>query len=589
MYAVRYPVKGDKEDRTIVIAASYSVSGKKKRRIYERLGLYSKLKEEHVDAEAFIRERIKANEEKLESLDKGSFTKAVSFSDELHKEDAFDDSLNAGYLFLQKIWSDLGLEAWFNKWKHDSSARISYSMNDALRLMCFSRVIRPGSKLSDIRNMGKYLEPFSLHDYDLYDALGRIDGFSEKLMRKISKECASIAKGKGSVVYYDCTNFYFEIEGSDDDGGLRAYGVEKNHRPDPIVEFGLLLSEDGYPIGCSTFRGNESEKTSLKPLLITSGDEATEGCIVCADAGLNTAANKRLISGSGRNYIFTQHVPSLSPSDASWVIAKEGYIDYGKGEMAGRCKSRWIKRSDGLEERLIAKCSLKTRKYMLSKIDERVKRAQRFIDSPSKLSFKNCQDGKEYIKKIVIDKDGELVKAKSIIALDEDKIEKEKRNAGYDCLVTDIPGLGDFTESEILEAEKDGRLVNPKTPEEVIAIASKRNSIEDVFRCMKTDMSGRPIYVRTPEHIRAHLVTIYIAIALLSIIRGKYLKGVSDPEIFDSLRKYSFVSEGELAYRTIYHDANIASLIKQMNMEELEYRYIARKSVRSAISKSKDR
>jgi hypothetical protein len=587
MYAVRYPVKGDKGDRLIAIASSYSVGGKKKRRIHEYLGLLSKIKEEHGDAEAFIRERIEANEERLRGLEGENASKAIDYGEEIGESDGFDDSANAGYLFLQRVWSDMGLEGWLNKWKHDSKARIAYSMNDAMRLMCFSRVIQPGSKLSDIRGMGSYIEPFSLHDYDLYDALGRIDGFSERLMRKISRECASMAGGRSPAVYYDCTNFYFEIEGSDGEDGLRAYGVEKNHRPDPIVEFGLLLSEDGYPIGCSTFRGNESEKTSLKPLLIASGDEATEGCVVCADAGLNTKANKDMISGSGRNYVFSQHLGSLSEDDAAWAVDPKGYGACGDG--GAKCKSRWIKRANGTEERLIAKCSPKTRKYMLAKIDERVGRAQKFVDNPSKLTYKGCQDGKEYIKKIVVDKDGEIVKAKSVIALDEAKIEEERAEAGYDCLVTDIPRPGDLTDEEAEEARRDGRKAEPMTDGEVMALAGRRNSIEDVFRCMKTDMSGRPIYVRTPEHIRAHLVTVYIAIALLSVIRGKYLKGVPDPQIFDSLRKYSLVSEGDLGYRTVTRDANVGRLIKAMDMGELAHRYITRKGVRSAISKSKGR
>ncbi len=157
------------------------------------------------------------------------------------------------------------LEAFLRSWKLTSNKKIKYSVNDELRLMCFSRIINPGSKLSDIRSNNNYVERFDLNIDNLYDSLDLIDELSAKLTRKLSKECKAIMPGSDDgAIFYDCSNFYFEIQSADEEG-LRAYGIEKNHRPDPIIEYGLLYHRAGYPIGSVAFRGNESETGSLIP------------------------------------------------------------------------------------------------------------------------------------------------------------------------------------------------------------------------------------------------------------------------------------------------------------------------------------
>ena len=183
---------------------------------------------------------------------------------------------------------------------------------------------------SNSKKNNDYLEDFDLTVDDLYDALDRINEFSGQLTRKLSGRCRELLGSNSEAIYYDCTNFYFEIQEEDKEDGLRAYGVEKNHRPDPIVEYGLLLDGDGFPIGSATFRGNESEKGSLIPLLDDAGEEASKARIIVADNGLNTEDNKKAIHNSGRNYIFCQSPKQLSEENLKPLFESNGWLTYQK-------------------------------------------------------------------------------------------------------------------------------------------------------------------------------------------------------------------------------------------------------------------
>lgn len=588
MYTVRYPRGGG--DESIYICESYSLKGKKKKRILERYLSRKELEAVHPDVDAFLNGRIADLLKEKEGLLEESASIPVDFSEGLDSD--VSTSKNAGYLFLQKAYSDLGLEGFFNSWKHRNGAKISYSMNDAMRLMCYSRVIDPCSKLATSQKSHDFLEDFALSENDLCDSLSRIDSLSYELMRHLSRKCRDELGEEGETVYYDCTNFYFEIQEGDDEKGLRDYGVEKNHRPDPIVEFGLLLSDGGYPIGCSTFRGNESEKTSLSPLLEEAGEEATKARIICADAGLNTSANKKLIARTGRNYIFSQGMKGLDEDTHKWAIDRNGFSYYGKpnkkGERKGY-KSRWIIRSNGLSERLIVRFDPNSRGLLLRAIDERVKRAKRFIANPSSLSLSKCQDGKEYLRKVTIDSDGVLIPNKSIFSLNDEMIAKEKAEAGFYGLVTDIPSEGDFTEEEIAKLRFDGYRYVPKDPVSIIDIAGKRNDIETCFKEMKTGMDARPIYVRLPEHIRGHLITVYVALVLLSFVKKKYLPNASFESLLSSLRNYSFDEETDGVYKTLYYDGNIKELCRATGMNLLAHLRISEKTKRRVVSISKNR
>lgn len=590
MYAKKLPVK-KLNDFQVYIAEGYSIKGKKKDRYYENLGLLSELEREHDDVGAFIKERIAYHEASKKERASKAYSFSVDYSEPIEEKEAFCSKKNASILLLNKVWADLKLEPFLRSWKFSSNRKMQYSINDALRLMCFSRIINPGSKLSDIRGNNNYVERFDLNIDNLYDSLDLIDELSAKLTRKLSKECKELMPGSDDgAIFYDCSNFYFEIQNADEEG-LRAYGVEKNHRPDPIIEYGLLYHQDGYPIGSVTFRGNESETGSLIPLLINAGEEATNGKIICADAGLNTSGNKEKIHRSGRNYIFTQSLKSrkIDAEIRRRMIDGKGMTEYGEPDRKGRrksYKSRWIIRGNGLQERLVVKFDPASYDFMVKTIEKRVEHAEKIIKSPSRLSLSKCSDGKEYIKRIVLDKNGEVMKGESELILSREKIEEEKSLAGYYAYVTDIPSNRDTDEEYRDELARSGLRCVPLDDIDIIKIGGKRNDIEECFRTMKTDMDARPIYVRKEEHIKAHMFTVYMALTIMCILRKKYLPNSTTKSIFESLRRYELGELDDLTYKTLYWDQNIGELSKKMNLN-LAYKYHEINKMRSLIGASK--
>ncbi len=595
MHAVFYPSK-DKTDYSIYIRKSVSIKNKKSKLTIEKYPSINKLGYTLEEAKAFAGQRIR----KLESEDKERAAQNRSLAIDFNKKAEIRScAKNTGMLYLQKAWSSLKLEPFFNKLRFDEGLKINYSLNDTARFLTYSRVIKPASKLSTYRRSDEYIEDFPVTLDSLYATLGLLDRYQGKITKHCNRRCAEFLGSGSESVFYDCTNFYFEIEDADE-SGFRSYGVEKNHRPDPIVEYGLLLSEDGFPISSSASSGSKGEKGTLLPLLKGCDESLTEGKIVVGDAGLNTSGNKKTLHGTGRNYIFVQSIKQLSdkagcrsdgvPSLQEWCLSKADMKSYETEKGTMRYKDRWIKRTDGLEERLVVKFDESLEKFLLDKIEKRVKRAREIIKNPSKLSLGSCSDGKELIKKIEFDgKTGEIVKSKSVLELDEERIEREKKFAGFYAFVTDIPGPGDLGEREERSLKARGFSVRPRPAIEILKIAGRRVEIESCFRTMKTNLEGRPIFVQTEGHIKGHLFTVYLALLLISLIKKKFAEDITIDSLFASLRESEADEIANGIYRNLYWDENLAKLSSRMGLGELSYEYLSNVSVRKLIAKSKNR
>lgn len=598
MYASWFPIKNS-DDFKIYICKGKSIGGKKSKIVIEKYESAKALGSSKDEISNFISERISYLENLEKERKEQNSDLKIDFMELIENE--CNEKKNGGMLFLQKAWYDLGLESFFNKWVFDSKTKIKYSLNDSMRLLCYSRVIHPGSKLYTSSLINNYIEPFKINIDNLYDTLDKIDLFSDKLTKFLSKKIGQIKSNNSESIYYDCTNFFFEIQNEDEEG-LRKYGVEKNHRPDPIVEYGLLLDDNGWPIDSITFKGNESEKLSLKDLLVNLDSKAKNSKYICADAGLNTTNNKDIIISSGRSYIFSQGIKGLSnkskdgvESLRDWACNGKNMVSYGSPNKKGeykKYKERWIKRTNNLEEKLIVKFDPDSKKFMLKTIEKRVERAKKFIENPSKLNYKNCQDGKEYIQRVVVDKNtGEILVDKCDLILNDELIKKEKEEAGYYCFVTDLPSKKDLEEDEELRKEREliGLKNNVKEPIEVLEIAGKRVIIEDCFRVMKTNMEARPIYVRTKEHIKSHLYTVYLALVLMTYLKNVYSLESTNEELFNSIRNFDFVKINDDLYRIIFMNKSVKELIEKIGLKELNYKNHTYKNIRNIISRSKNR
>ena len=590
MHIKYYPVRGTDDKKAYIVRNVRGAKGA--REVVETYPSVNALAAEHGDYKAFLAGRLAELESEGERAKEEALSITIDPNETMDARGETKLWRNTGYLFLQKAYHDLGIEPYLNSWKSASKARFAYSLNDAFRLMVFARVTDPCSKLATARKKDDYAEDFAVTEDDLYDCLGRADKFSRGLTRRLASRCRELlkAEGGGEAIYYDCTNFYFECQRADGERGLRDYGVEKNHRPDPIVEYGLLLDGGGFPVGSCCFRGNESEKTSLIPLLEQAGEESTRARVIVADAGLNTEANKDAIHGSGRNYIFCQSPKQMSKDNAERVANDEGswlFYDGGKKKV----KSLWITRSNGRKERMVVRWDKASADFANAVVDDRVERAKSFIKSPSKLSLKNCQDGKQYIKRIAYDPEtGEVSREKSALLLDEGKIAEERKWAGYIVYVTDIPREEDL-DRDFVKAEREGHRVVPEDDLGIVGIAGRRNDIEACFREMKSSMDARPIFVRTAEHIRGHLFTVYVALTLLMYIRKRYAPGVTPDQLIEAIQRTGLATldERKRIYQSTYYSPVVEQLRRSTGLDLLNRKHMTWPMLKETIAKSKSR
>lgn len=324
-------------------------------------------------------------------------------------------SCNVGYLFQQDIYYSLGL----NKICTDISDhyKFDYDLNDILSMLVYSRIISPGSKLSSLESAHNFLELPKCSLHQVYRALEVIAKENDFFQAGFYKNSQYVINRKKEVLYYDCTNYYFEIEEEDE---FRKYGISKEHRPNPIVQMGLFMDADGIPLCFSVFDGNQNEQPSMSPLekkIIKDFD--TSDFIVCTDAGLSSIANRKFNSIQGRGFVITQSIKKLHRFLQDFCLDEDGWylpgekkkyklseLDQEKDDNKVFYKDRWMKEDD-LEQRLIVTYSMKYHNYQRAIRERQIERAKKLVEKPSSLSKK-----KELIRRDLLRRNTALLMVK---------------------------------------------------------------------------------------------------------------------------------------------------------------------------------
>lgn len=494
-------------------------------------------------------------------------------------------SFNGGYLFLQAIYHSLKLDgisdAISDKYK------FSYDLNSILSRLLYGRALFPSSKLSTFEESGKLLEPphFQLqHVYRALDVICKEDAFIQSQLYHNSR---LLSKRNDQVLFYDCTNFFFEIEQEE---GLKQYGPSKEHRPNPIVEMGLFMDGDGIPLAFSIHPGNKGEQQTLIPLeQQIMKDFQHAKFIVCTDAGLSSTANRKFNNKNGRSFITTQSIKKLKKHLKEWCLDPTGWkLEGFETDKQGKprifdisqletdtalaqklCnstfyKERWIK-EDGLEQKLIVTFSLKYKYYQQSIRERQVKRAEKMLeDNPSSLKKHHQNDCKRFIKKTGVTADGEIAE-KEIYELDLGIIGQEARYDGFYAVCTN------------LEEE----------PTRITKINHNRWEIEECFRIMKTDFKSRPAYVRTDERIQAHFMTCF-----LSLILFRYLEKALDykytcEDILDTLRGMNFLITAGEGYIPTYTRTELTDSLHEAFGFRTDYDIVSQKQMKKIFRDTK--
>ena len=558
MYLYKQPRKND--DLYLAIREKYYVPGLGTReRTVEGLGLLSELKKQYDDPiEHFTRyaEELteKAQKEKSKSV-------KIDMTDKL--ELGTKDTRNVGYGVFKLLYKELELDRFWN-WKM-RGRKMKFSTDQIYRLLVISRAMNPGSKKYTLENKDFFFEPFNGFSLDdIYNALDVIEDNKEALQEWIYEHSKKICERDLSVSYFDCTNYYFDIGRPDvdtfdgdgnpiDDNGkavsakYRKRGPEKNHRPDPIVEMGLLMDKNGIPVAYDLFPGNESEKVHMRPIINRVKKSFEDIRIIyVADRGLNTSDNIYWINGDNKGdvnnrdgYVYGQSVRGADADFKEWVLVggykKETLKDEDGNKITFTHKSRIFpkelhvnvtkpgskkpaKKKVTVDQKQMVYFSEKYAKKQKADREAMISRARDIINHPKKYDRITAKGSTSYVKNISFDKTtGEIVDG-HMLSLDMEKIEEEEKYDGYYSIVTSEL---EMTDLEMHKAYK--------------GLAR----IEDSFKVTKTYFESRPVYVRTNPHIDAHFSSCFLALVLMRLLEYKLDHRYSVRKILDSLKEYN--------------------------------------------------
>lgn len=494
-------------------------------------------------------------------------------------------SCNGGYLFLQQIYYSLGLD----KICQDISDqyRFTYDLNSILSRLLYGRILFPSSKLNTFEESKKLLEPpqFELqHVYRALDVLCKEDACIQSELYKNSK---LLSKRNDRILFYDCTNFFFEIEQEEN---MKQYGPSKEHRPNPIVEMGLFMDGDGIPLAFSIHPGNKSEQQTLIPLeeqIMKDFQHAK--FIVCTDAGLSSIDNRKFNNEAGRAFITTQSIKKLKKHLKEWCLEATGWkLEGFETDKNGKSitfdirqletdvdlahkfrnstfyKERWIK-EDGLEQKLIVTFSLKYKYYQQSIRERQVKRAEKMLNGNlSSLKKYHQNDCKRFIKKTGVTSDGEIAD-KEIYALDQSVIDEEARYDGFYAVCTNLSD----------------------EPPKIAKINHSRWEIEECFRIMKTDFKSRPAYVRTDSRIQAHFMTCFLSLILFRYLEKALDYNYTCEEILTTLREMNFLIIAGEGYIPTYTRTDLTDSLHEAFGFHTDYDIVSQKQMKKIFRDTK--
>jgi|LSQX01.2.fsa_nt_gb transposase len=582
---MRLQISQTKNAASYYVVKSVYENGKRTNKVYEKLGTYKELKAKLGDREP--REWAEEYVAELNRLEKEGREPDViaRYSPYKRIEKDVRRSFNGGYLFLQQIYYELKL----HKLCRDISQKYKFKFNldSILSRLIYGRILFPLSKLATFEESKKFIEQPDFDLHQIYRALGYIAKETDFIQSSLYENSLKISKRNTGILYYDCTNFFFEIEEAE---GNKQYGAGKDHKPNPIVQMGLFMDGDGIPLAFSINRGNMNEQLTLKPLekKIISDFELSK-FVVCTDAGLSSEANRKFNDKDGRAFITTQSIKKLKAHLKKWALASIGWklpgsektYDISKlDEMIEKAntkdkekirnkvfyKERWIK-ENGLEQKLIVTYSLRYRDYLRKIRNSQIERAQKTIDDSPEV-IKKCKknDYKRFIHKTNITTDGEVAD-KEIYSIDTALIQKEEAFDGFYGVCTNL----DDDVSDIIK------------------INHRRWEIEECFRIMKSEFEARPVYLSRDERIEAHFITCFIALVVYRLLEKRLHEEFTCSEIIRELREMNFKEIKGEGYEPIYTRTDFTDALHEAFGFHTDYQIVTTKQMKKIFKATKGR
>ena len=566
---MRLNIVKSKNAEQLYIIKSIRKDGKATTRIMKKLGTMASLLPKFDNDRDKVITWAKDEAKKMtEAEEQGCMSVDVTFTEDSQLDLGKQSSFNIGYLFPEMVYHQLKLD----KICRDISLqhKISYNLSDVLKMLVTTRLIAPASKLSSFEYASNFLQQPTFDLQHVYRSLDVLSQHSDELQAAVYENSQNLIDRNKEVLFYDCTNYLFEIE---EGRGDAQYGKSKEHRPNPIVQMGLFLDGDGFPLCFSMFPGNQNEQPTLKPLekKILRDFNLSE-FIVCTDAGLASTENRKFNAISGRAFIVTQSMKMLKSFLREWALDSDGWHLNGSNQVYNIneidehvhrnsifYKERWIN-ENGLEQRLIVSYSIKERDYQKAIRERQVARAEKIVSDGFRAANRNQNSPKRFVAETDVTPGGEVAD-KKILSLDEEKIEKESMYDGFYAVCTTL--------------EKD---IN-----EIIHINKMRWQIEAAFRTMKSEFKARPVYLRNDDRINAHFLTCFLSLLILKIIEKKVGNKYSEEQVLHTLRDMSVYRLRDIGYLSSYTRTEITDALHDAFGFRTDSEFISGKTMKKIL------
>ena len=564
-----------KNAESFYIAKSYVKSnGSTSSTIVRKLGTLKELLPEHGptrdDVLAWARNEVKIETEKYK---KEKEAKSVQITFHADRQLDYDKQCfyRGGYLFLQSIYYELQMNKICRKLKY--RYKFEYDINAIVSDLIYARILEPSSKRSSLKTASEFLEKPTYKLHDVYRALDVLGNECDFIQSEVYKNSHFLGARNNKILYYDCTNYYFEIEQED---GNKKFGKSKEHRPNPIMQMGMFMDGDGLPLAFSLFAGNANEQTSLKPLEQKVLKEF--GCqkfIYCSDAGLGSENIREFNHMGERAYIVTQSIKKLPAEDRKWALDKTGFkrvsddkpvdITQLSEDDTGLYYKDEPYTTKKLHQRLIITYSPKYALYQKSIRDKQVERAQKMLQSGSvKKERRNPNDPARFIGSIAVTEDGETAGIQRY--LDEDKINLETQYDGLYAVCTDL------LDDDVCD---------------ILKVSEGRWQIEECFRIMKTDFSARPVYLHNESRIKAHFLICFLSLLVYRLLERKLEYKYTCETLLNTLKGINFAEIQEQGFMPLYRREKITDDLHDACGFRTDYQFITKSQMKTIQKKSK--
>ncbi len=554
-------------------------NGKSRQKTIKSLGYLHVLEKEYEDPISHFRKVAKQMTEEYNEK-----TKPINVKlDPLEKLNIdTDNSKNYGSVALSKIYHELGLDRFFSN--RQRFIKIKYNLNNALKLLVFSRILFPDSKKSTFELKHRFFDNTDFTLPNIYDALTRLYDYKTELITWLYEKVEESYQRDNSVVFYDVTNYYFEINSNDDDiyneygelveEGLRKKGVSKEHRPKPIVQMGLFMDKNYLPISYELFSGNTPDTSTLRPSMKKARLKyGLEKVVVVADKGLNSGDNIVYLKSGKNGYIFSKSIRNSTEEMKKYVLDKGGYKEISKDyKLKSKLEPREIyyttvsgkKKKQFVNEKTLVVYSEKYKRKARHDREKTIKKAEDLVKNPSRYSQATTYGAAKYVDNLTYNTEtGEIIDTK--LSFNYEKLKEDELLDGYYIIVTSEM---DWSDERILDAYNE------------------LWRIEETFKITKSYLDARPVFVWTKEHIEAHFMICFIALLIVRLLEKKTNAEIPIQSMLESLKNSNYSLVEKNIHMLNYYDENLKIISEKMNIP-FSNKYMTTGEVKRIFGESK--